>query len=246
MTELAYMVREDWAGDPPDPAAGSKRVADWLAGRRHLVGVPRPPLGSDERPVDAAAIRWISPAETRTAVRETSCLTHDLPPGGTTAPVLFIHPTPTGDCQTIVDLVRGGLVRSAFVLVWSPMDTIRLWLEAMGAAELSGKPTPDLPDAVLMCAARAVQDEEYDGLDIGRGKDAAVQAIRVLAAEGYPLDPELWGRALLRAGSSLRSAEVVMDYVKSMAAGHRYRTERRFRDDIARVWRAAAIADPVA
>lgn len=238
MTGFAYMVREDWARDLK-MGEHSRAIQEWVGDGKHLVAVSRFPTKARQRTADASAMQYVSPSATRVGPVEIRDLHREV--GEIVmAPVVFIHPMPGEDEEAIRELVAEHKITRALVLIWAPSDRIRLWLDSQGAQNLAGTASPPPPDGVLRQAALAIVREEYNGLGSGNGKDTAVQAIRALAREGYPLDPQAWARAVLSVGASIRSAETVMKFVTEIAHGRQHRTRPRLRDDIARVWREMA------
>lgn len=241
MSDVAYMVREDWARDIA-LADNSRPIHAWIAERPHLVVVHEHPSQRRERAADVEAIRFISPASSRIDVINMAELRELAANQPIARPVVLVHPAEGRDSDDAIRrmLVEGRL-GDTFALLWSPAHRLRLWLDATGACNLATGTRLAPPDAVLREACSTIQNEEYNGLDGGRGKDVTIHAIRALAAEGYPLDDAAWGRAILSAGASLEAAEVVMRFVREIRDGRQHRVQTRLRPDIARVWRERAL-----
>lgn len=146
--------------------------------------------------------------------------------------VVVLHPFDQRDCEALSEMIGSEAASRVFVLIWSPRDIIRAWLDGHGAVDLhTGEPLP-APDPLQVAAAKLMVDEQYNGLSSGRGKDAVVQLLRAFTGSGYPLDGGAWLRAFSAAGGAFRHADSVVTFVKEMKAGTKHRVTPRFRDDI--------------
>ena len=117
-------------------------------------------------------------------------------------------------------------------MVWAPHEIVRVWLDAMGAVNLStGKPHPTT-DPVLVAAGKLIADEEYNGLSTGHGRDVIVQLVREFAEKGYPAEVEPWQRAYFAAGGTFRHSSDVGKIVADIKGGTKHRVQRRYVDDI--------------
>jgi hypothetical protein len=129
-------------------------------------------------------------------------------------------------------MIGSEAVGRVFVLIWSPQELIRTWLDARGAINLHTGASLPAPDALQVAAAELVVNEQYNGLSSGRGKDAVVQLLRTFTGSGCPLDKDAWLRAFFAAGGAFRHADSVAKFVQEMRAGTKHRVKPRFRDDI--------------
>lgn len=242
VSELAYMNRWQWA-EGFDMEANSRAAHDWLGDRAHWVVVRDRASQHHPRDADFGVVDLISPPGERRDVLEFSELGRVANGAAAiTDPVLFVHPSDDEEADTIRRLVAGGL-DATFVMTWSKIDLVRLWLEARSAVNLLASEQIVLPDPLAMKAAEAMVSEEYNGLSSGRGKDTVIQCLRSLEAEGYSLSPSDWGRAVLGAGGSFKSARTVMRFTKEMAEGHMHRTKPRFRPEIVSLWQEILVEE---
>lgn len=143
-----------------------------------------------------------------------------------------MHPSEQRDLETIQHAIEADSIGRLFVLIWSPHDTVRTWLDGEGALNLHTGESATAPDPLLVAAGKMMTNEEYNGLSSDHGKDAVVQLVRAFAAEGYQVDVDIWLRAYFAAGGTFRHAESVEKLVKEMKAGTRHRVSPRYRDNI--------------
>jgi hypothetical protein len=109
-----------------------------------------------------------------------------------TRPLIVLHPYAEQDCDLLREIVALESVARLFVIVWSPRDLVRTWLDGVGAVNLHTRSALGAPDVVQLEAAKCWVDEQYNGLSSGSGKDAVVQLLRLFSAAGYPLDADTW------------------------------------------------------
>jgi hypothetical protein len=114
---------------------------------------------------------------------------------------------------------------------------VHTYLDGLRALNLHTNESAPASDSLLLSAAEMIKDHDYNGLSSGRGKDAIVQLVRAFAAEGYPVEPEIWLRAYFTVGGSFRHAESVEKLVKEMKAGTKHRVRQRYREDIVQILR---------
>ena len=110
-------------------------------------------------------------------------------------------------------------------------------LDGRGAVNLHSGTTLDAPDPLLIAAAESMVDEEYNGLSSGRGKDAVVQLVRAFAAEGYPVEVDVWLRAYFDAGGTFRHAEEIAKLIGEMKKGTKHRVQTPYVANIVEVLR---------
>jgi hypothetical protein len=236
VVDLAYMNRWQWAAGFR-MVENSRPVHSWLGGARHVAVVADRSQLEDTGYADIETLEHISPVSTRAVVVEFAELDRLNVP--VDVAILFVHPVSPAEQESARRFVSEHEPGKAFVMVWREQDRIRLWLEGRRAANLLRGEPVTLPDALALKAAEAMVYEEYNSLKSGRGKDTVIHAVRALHAEGSPLAPEYWARAVLMSGGKFESVEVVAGFVKEMAEGRRHRVQPRFRENIVEIWRQA-------
>lgn len=221
MTELAYMVREDWGQDGTAMVPQSAVIREWIGEAPYLFAVTDVrKFSQDDRGADVEAARYIAPnrsdrvvfhiSELGSLEREDKVIGHA---------VVVLHPFEQRELETVRRAVKADSVGKLFVLIWSRYDMGRTWLDGLGALNLHTGESVAPADPLVLAAARMMQDEEYNGLSSGRGKDAVVQLVRAFADEGYPVDAEAWLRAYFAVGGSFPSAESIEMLVKETKSG---------------------------
>lgn len=233
MTELAYMVREDWAQHGTAMVPQSAVIRDWLGDLPLLFATSDLKKYRDVRSADREFIRFLygdSFAPQVVSFADFDKLRH---PGDPTERCLVaLHPYGERNCETLREVIAAGRLTRTFVIVWAPTETVRTMLDGLGAIDLhTGKAAP-APDPVQLEAARCMVDEQYNGLGSGNGKDAVVQLVRAFTAEGYPLEVGSWLRAFFAAGGEFDEAEKVKTLLKAMQQGVKHRVNDRYRPEI--------------
>lgn len=239
MTEIAYMVRSDWGQDGTTMVPQSAVIREWIGGPPYLFAVTdTTKFNHDDRGADLEAAEYITPNTTDRVVFNISDLGRLKREGkAIDHAVVVLHPFEERELETIRRAVEAGSVGKLFVLIWSRRDMVHTWLDGLGATDLHTGIAASPSDRLLLAAAEMIQNEEYNGLSSGRGKDAVVQLVRTLAAEGYPVEAEPWLRAYFAAGGSFRHAESIEKLVKEMKAGTRHRVKARYCDNIVEIMR---------
>jgi hypothetical protein len=154
-----------------------------------------------------------------------------------TSAVVVLHPFEDADLEALARAVNGGSLERVFVMIWSPRDIVRTWLDGLGATNLHTSATLPAPDPVMVEAGKSMVNEEYNGLGSGNGKDAVVQLVRAFTAAGYPLEVDAWLRAYFAAGGSFRHAKEVEKLVTEMKKGVKHRVKDRYRASIVEILR---------
>ena len=157
-----------------------------------------------------------------------------------TRPLIVLHPYEEQDCDLLREIVALESVARLFVIVWSPRDLVRTWLDGVGAVNLHTRSALGAPDVVQLEAAKCWVDEQYNGLSSGNGKDAVVQLLRLFSAAGYPLDADTWLRAFFAAGGKFDEATKVAKLIKEMQGGTQHRIKARYQPEILSVLRERA------
>lgn len=239
MTEIAYMVREDWAQNGTSMVPQSAAICDWLGEPPYLFAVCDPKRVQEPGSADMEFIAYVSPEIDSRRVVPLSRLKSLEDSGKRLAGTLsVVHPYKSEDCEVIRMLVDRDLVDRIFVIVWSPMDMVRIWLEGMCARNLATGTNHVAPDPVQFQAAKCMVDEQYNGLSTGNGKAAVVQLIRAFTDGGYALEKEPWLRAFFAAGGQFRHAESISTLIAEMKKGTKHRVQPRYRPNILAVLQA--------
>lgn len=233
MTEIAYMVREDWAQHGTSMVSQSAVIRDWLGESPYLFAVcdskrVREPGSADMEFIDYVAgepgsRKIVNLAELRNLGAQGKRLNRTL---------TVLHPYRLEDCEVLRALVEQDWVDRLFVIVWSPTDMVRTWLEGMCARDLATGITHEAPDPVQLEAARCMVDEQYNGLSTGNEKAAVVQLVRAFSEGGYPLEKNTWLRAFFAAGGEFRHADSISKLISEMKKGTKHRVQSRYRPNI--------------
>ena len=239
MTELAYMVREDWAQHGTAMKSSSARIREWLGREPDVFAVTDVNKFNERgRDADLEFARYLSPGvdiPRACNLAELRDLRRDCQAGRLA--VVAIHPYGQRDCDALRDVVESGALDRVVVMIWSPRDVVRAWLDGMGALDLHAGAARPACDPLLVRAAAMMVNEEYNGLSSGLGKASVVNLLRAFTRAGYPLDENLWLRAYFAAGGSFRHAESISKFVREMRSGVKHRTQERYRDDIVAILR---------
>lgn len=234
MTDLAYMVREDWAQQGTAMGSSSARIREWLGDGPVVFAVTDTrKFNRADRSADLEAAEYIVPGRAWHHVVDIADLTRLADDDGVVnAAVVVLHPFDQRDCEALSEMTESAAVGRVFVLIWSPRDIIRTWLDAHSATDLHTGASLPPPDTLQVAAAELMVNEQYNGLSSGRGKDAVVQLLRTFTTSGYPLDDDAWLRAFFAADGAFRHADSVAKFVQEMKVGTKHPVKPRFRDDI--------------
>ena len=233
------MVREDWAQHGTAMVPNSARIRAWLGEGPFLFAVTQVQKFTDsERHADVEAADYIAPGRTNRRVVNIADLEH-LAVGTDYAhvPVVVLHPFGHRDCEVLRKVIGLGAFGRVFVMIWTPSDAIRPWLDAHGAIDVHTGASLPAPDPLQVAAAELMVNEQYNGLSSGRGKEAVVELLRVFASSGYPLDEGAWLRAFFAAGGTFPHADSVSKFVRETKSGVRHRVKQAFRPEILDVLR---------
>jgi len=125
MTDLAYMVREDWAQHGTAMMSSSARIRDWLGDRPVLVAVTDLSKFTDsDRSADLEVANYIAPGSAKHDVINITNLTR-VAESAVSAPVVVLHPFKQPDCEVLRTSIDSGALDRVFVLIWSPKDAQR-------------------------------------------------------------------------------------------------------------------------
>lgn len=242
MTELAYMIREDWAQEATSMVPQSAVIREWLGEPPYLFAVSdlkrlREPNSADMEFINYVAVekgsqRIVGISELRNFAGENNRF------GGT---LTVLHPHGQDDLELLRELVTTNRIDRLFVIVWSPSEMVRMWLDGVGARNLHTGAVGAV-DAVQLEAAKCMVNEQYNGLSTGTGKAAVVQLIRAFTDRGYALEKEPWLRAFFAAGGKFRHAESVSKLIAEMKKGTNHRVQQRYRPEIFSVLQERASA----
>lgn len=239
MTEIAYMVREDWAQWGTAMQQSSNTIRSWLDGSRPVWAVGKPEKFNDSvRSADRETAVYISRSQSPSPVVDFSRLAniasrHDA----AQLAVVALHPYEDQDCDALQEVVDSGQLGKVYVQIWARNDMVRHWLEGIGAIDLHRSSPAEGPAPLQVVACELMVNEEYNGLSTGNGKATVVQLLRSFESEGYAPDNETWLRAYFAAGGSFRHAETVKKFVGEARNGKRHRVPQRFKPEIVRILR---------
>jgi hypothetical protein len=238
MTDLADLVREDWAQNGTTMGPQSAVIRDWIGDAPYLFAVKDAKKFESERNADFEAADFIAPdaasrnvfsiGELGGLARQGTILSHAI---------VVLHPYEDCDLQALANAVEHEVIDRVFVLIWAPSDVVRVWLDGRGALNLHTGTTVEAPDPLMIAAAESMIDEQYNGLSSGRGKDAVVQLVRAFGAEGYPVEVNPWLCAYFAAGGTFRHAESIAKLIGEMKKGVKHRVQDRYRANIVQILR---------
>ncbi|WP_241985315.1 hypothetical protein [Cryobacterium sp. TMS1-20-1] len=228
------MVREDWAQHGTAMEPQSAVIREWIGEAPYLFAVTDvEKFVNDERGADVEAAEFVAPDRTtRTLfnIREVGMLKRD--DKVIDHAIAVLHPFEQRDLELIREAVETGSVSRLFVLVWSPRDVVRTWLDGSGALNLHTGEALTAPAPLMVEACRMMIDHQYNGLSSGPGKDAVVQLVRAFSTDGYTIEVDVWLRAYFAAGGNFHHAESIEKLVKEMKTGTKHRVKPRFPDNI--------------
>jgi hypothetical protein len=244
MTELAYMSREDWGQRGTAMRQQSAAIREWLGSPPYVFATGDRDKYQSDQSADREFVTYVAPTANERSVVDLSALNELQRDNKTlTRPLVALHPYKEQDCDLLREIVELESVAKLFVIVWSPHDMVRTWLDGIGAVNLHTGSALEAPDAVQLEAAKCWVDEQYNGLSSGNGKDAVVQLLRVFTAADYPLDADTWLRAFFAAGGEFDEATKVAKLIKEMRGGTKHRVKARYRPEILNVLRERATKD---
>lgn len=189
MTDLAYMVREDWAQRGTAMIQNSARIREWLGPQPYVFAVTDvTKFNERDHDADLETAMYISPEAAGFEV----CNLDALPRlRDTQQAIVLLHPYGERTCDQVRAALLSASVRRVFIMICARGNMVRVWADALGAIDLrTGHPLP-APDPLLKSAAELMVDQQYNGLSSGIGKATVVGRLRALTASGYPLNKEL-------------------------------------------------------
>ncbi|MFJ3408311.1 hypothetical protein [Promicromonospora sp. NPDC090134] len=239
MTELAYMIREDWTQRGSAMEKRSEVIRSWLGDRRvvYAIGDPRRFNDKDRGPEYETAMSIANTGRPPKAVSFTQLTELADSDSSRNIAVVAIHPRVPYDCDEVRTVYEGGRLDRMYVHVWARGEIVRSWLEGRRAIDLHVGTAVEAPDPVQVAACEEMVDQEYNGLSTGNGKSTVIQLLRAFNADGYPLDSDAWLRAYFAAGGAFRHAEVVEKFVREVREGVRHRVTQRLKPEIVSILR---------
>jgi len=241
MTELAYMVGEDWGQDGTAMLQQSAVIRDWLGSPPYVFATTDQKKYESDHSADREFMTYLAPDADERHVIDLVDLTELRDTDKTvTRPLIVLHPYKVRDCELLREIVTAEAVAKLFVIVWSPRDMVRTWLDGIGAINLHTGSALQGLDVVQLEAAKCWVREQYNGLSGGNGKTAVVELLRIFTAAGYPLDADTWLRAFFAAGGKFNEAANVAKLIREMQEGTRHRVKERYGPDILSVLRKRA------
>ena len=242
MTELAYITREAWAQEGTSMVPQSAVIREWLGEPPYLFAASdlkrlQEPNSADMEfinyvAVEKASQRIMGISELRKFAHESNCFDGTL---------TVLHPHGQDDWELLRELVTNNRIARLFLVVWSPSEMVRMWLDGVGARNVDTG-SVEVVDSVQLEAAKCMVDEQYNGLSTGNGKAAVVQLIRAFTDGGYALEKEPWLRAFFSAGGKFRHAESISKLIAEMKRGTKHRVQQRYRPEIVSILQERASA----
>ena len=245
MTQIAFMTRGSWAKDGTSMVPQSAVIRQWLGEPPYVFATSdfkkfNGNNSADKEFVDYIALQSDSRQITRISELR-QLVRQDERFNGT---ITVLHPYKEDDCELLRKLVEGDQVSRLFVIVWSPTDMVRFWLEGVGASNLDSGSERKAFDAAQLEAAKCMVNEQYNGLSTGNGKAAVVQLIRTFTSAGYKLKKDSWLTAFFAAGGQFRHAESVSKLISEMEKGTTHRVKQRYQPEILSILREQASTVP--
>lgn len=241
MTELAYMVREDWGQYGTAMNQQSAVIRNWLGSPPYVFATADRKKYESDHSADREFMEYVAhDSDDRQFIDLSDLNELRRADKKLTRPLAVLHPYKERDCELLREVVASGSVGRLFVVVWSPRDLVRTWLDGVGAVNLHTGCALGAPDAVQFEAAKCWVGEQYNGLSGGNGKAAVVQLLRLYTAAGYPLDADTWLRAFFAAGGEFDEATKVAKLIKEMQGGTQHRVQTRYQSNILSVLRERA------
>ncbi|HCN40520.1 hypothetical protein [Rothia sp. (in: high G+C Gram-positive bacteria)] len=245
MTQIAYMTRESWAQDGTSMVRQSAVIRQWLGGPTYIFATSDSKKFNGQNSADKEFVNYIA---LRSGSRQIMLISElqrlirrDEHFNGT---IIVLHPYKEDDCELLRKPIEGNHVSRLFVIVWSPTDMVRFWLDGVGASNLDAVLERKAFDATQLEAARCMVSEQYNGLSTGNGKAAVVQLIRAFTAADYELNKESWLTALFAAGGKFWHAESVSKLISEMQKGTAHRVKQRYRPEILSILQERASTVP--
>jgi hypothetical protein len=108
------------------------------------------------RSADREFVHYIAPTVAERRVIDLSSLGELRRTGKTLSHSLIVlHPYKQQDCELLREIVAAGSVERMFVIIWSPRDMVRDWLDGIGAVDVHNGAARAAPDAVQLEARDA-------------------------------------------------------------------------------------------
>ncbi len=126
MSELAYMVREDWGQRGTAMRQQSAVIRDWLGHPPYVVASADRKKYESDNSADREFVTYVAHAATDRNVIDLSNL-NGLRRGDKTLtrPLIVLHPYEEQDCDLLREIVVLESVARLFVIVGSPRDQVR-------------------------------------------------------------------------------------------------------------------------
>jgi len=231
MADIAYMIREDWADNATGMARNSERIREWLGSDRYAL-VVQDVTKYSPRDFTRETADYIGAVNQRVGPVSIGDLDRTWRSERPLITAIVIHPRVSDDLEVLRSAVEKGTIGRLFVMVCSPTDVVRIWLESQGAVDLMSGATWPAPDSAMVEAALMMVNEEYDGLSSGHGKDIVIGLLRDFRIAGYPSDEGTWARAFLAAGGTFRGLDSVRRFAVEVEQGRNHRVTIRHRHGI--------------
>lgn len=239
MTEIAFMLREDWAQLGTEMQRSSDAIRAWIGASSPVWVVGEPDKFDDHlHSADRETAVYIDGSKSPSPVVGFDRIADIVSrPEAPRLALVALHPFEDRDCEALRAMFHDGRVGKIYVQIWARSDMVRHWLEGVGARDLHNRGSTPAPDPLQVAACELMVNQEYNGLSSGIGKATVIQLLRSFAVEGHHPDADEWLRAYFAAGGSFRHAETVKRFVQEVRSGRQHRVANRFKSAIVSILR---------
>ena len=238
MTDLAYMMFSDWANDGKGTSETSERIRSWIGETdAYIFCVQKTEqLDSASREYGTAgllleAIRSPHIKTVAASYAELSRLE------GEQFDATLIATIPHGERETesLLRAIRSGTISKVVVIPLHEGELANYLFGGFEATNIVTGEQHELPDPLLLEAARMMVDVSYNPLSSGRGKDTVLTLIHAFHVAGYPVDKDTWLGAYFAAGGECDDALVIAKLIDEIGRGTKHRYDNRFRSNIVEI-----------
>lgn len=224
MTEIAYMIHEDWARRGKGMFANGQLVRTWNSGTNPIYVAERTDDLYESGHIDGVVGNSICAGEGIDPVFEYRELGRKIVRENFSGlSFVALNPQSCESGEVLRSLAKNGTPTRIYVHVWARNSLVHDWLVGLGAKNLLVNETVCPADPLRIEACMMMVNEEYNGLRHGRGKDVVLTLLHAFAKEGDQLDAAEWAPTFFAAGGSFKGAETVKKFVEEVRAGKRHR-----------------------
>ncbi|SJN10592.1 hypothetical protein FM113_09510 [Leucobacter sp. 7(1)] len=160
------------------------------------------------------------------------------------ATLIALVPFREPDFESIRKAIEDDTFDKVVILIMREGEMSRSIARAYGALNLGTGVCDELPDSLMVEAARMMVNEEHNGLSSGIGKDATLSLIHAFRQSGVPAQKEPWLAAYFAAGGEVRHAETVAKFIDEINKGTRHRYKQRYRANIVEIIKERMLEKP--